>query len=159
MFCRIRFFQVCKINLTSHITTKEVIYIVVTILVALVVFMSGVNLKTIFTLNGAVLGYIYIILFPIYVHLKCIYSDKSCGFIENDEEWNSKIVPNVCECDNSYSAKWKLYLETVFLILVCILGFGLLLSTVIGVVDVQLIPYHHEAWLLNKRNTISILSW
>ena len=119
-------------------------YIIIVMLIALWVFMSGINLQTILSLNGAVLGYIYIILFPIYVHLKCIYSDRSCGFIENDEEWNSKIVLNVCECDNSYSTKWKLYLETVFLILVCILGFGLLLLTVIDLADVQLIPYHRK---------------
>ena len=104
--------------------------------------MSGINLDTIFSLNGAVLGYLYIIVLPIWVHLKCIYFDKSSGFIEDDEEWNKNIVQNVCQCDNSYSKKWKLYFETGFLILVMVLGMGLLVTTVRGVFKPKLVPYY-----------------
>ena len=106
-------------------------------IIAYGVFVSGINLSTIFSLNGAVLGYIYIILFPIWVHFKCIYKDKSSGYIEDDPEWNKNIVQNVCQCEAGYSSKWKLYLETAFLILVCILGLGLLVTTVIGLFQPQ----------------------
>ena len=79
-------------------------------LAAYIVFATGVNLSTIFALNGAILGYIYIILFPIYMHFKCLFIDRSSGMIENDDEWNSSLVPNACECQALYSSKWKLYL-------------------------------------------------
>ena len=79
-------------------------------LVSLGVFVSGVQLETIFSVNGTFLGYIFIIIFPIWVHFKCIFSDKASGFVENDDEWNKNIVQNVCQCDTTYSAKWKLYL-------------------------------------------------
>ena len=97
-------------DLHAKITLKEVVYIVVGVGVALLVFMSGINLQTIYSLNGAVLGYIYIIVFPIWMHFKCVFSDKSSGYIESDEEWNRNIVQNVCQCDNCYSSKWKLYI-------------------------------------------------
>lgn len=121
---------------------KEILYIVIVIGISLGVFMSGINLDTIFSLNGAVLGYLYIIVLPIVVHLKCIYFDKSSGFIEDDEEWNNNIVQNVCQCDNSYSKKWKLHFETGFLILVMVLGMGLLVTTIRAVFRPKLVPYY-----------------
>ena len=96
--------------MTSHLTLKEVIYIILVMITIMATFMLGVNLKSLLSINGAVLGYFYVILIPIWVHLKCIYFNRSSGFIENDEEWNSKIVLNECECHQNYSAKWKLYL-------------------------------------------------
>jgi hypothetical protein len=60
------------------------------------VFLSGVNVQVIFALNGAVLGYLFIVLFPIIIHFKCIYFDRSGGTIEDNPEWNSQLVPNDC---------------------------------------------------------------
>ena len=84
----IRFFQIFKVDMHAHISLKEIIYIFLVVLSAYLVFVSGINLQTIYSLNGAVLGYIYIILFPIAIHLKCVFYDRSSGVIEDDEEWN-----------------------------------------------------------------------
>ena len=92
----IRFFQMFKVDMHAKISLKEIVYIVVVILVAFGVFVSGIDLQLIFSLNGALLGYVYIILFPIYVHFKCVFFDRSSGAIVDDEEWNSTLVPNAC---------------------------------------------------------------
>jgi len=31
--------------------------------------------------NGAIVGYFYIVLIPIFIHFKCVFVDKSSGFI------------------------------------------------------------------------------
>ena len=36
------------------------------------------------SLNGALLGYCYMIVFPIWMHFKCIFFDKNSGFIYDD---------------------------------------------------------------------------
>ena len=141
---RIRFFQVCRVDLHAKITLKELTYIVTVIAVCLGIFVSKVNLQTLFSLNGAVLGYFYIIVFPIWVHFKCIFANRSGGFVYDDPEWNQRIVQNICECDCFYKKKWKLYLETAFLIFLILFGLGLLLSTIVGVLQPQAVPYHHH---------------
>jgi len=62
--------------------------------------MSRVNLQVLYALNGALLGYSNVIIIPIWVHLKCLWWDRSSGKIEGDEEWNSKMTTNACSCDN-----------------------------------------------------------
>ena len=51
--------------MTSHLTLKEVIYIILVMVIIMVSFMLGVNLKSLLSINGAVLGYFYVILIPI----------------------------------------------------------------------------------------------
>ena len=35
--------------------------------------------------NGAVIGYLYVILIPIYIHFRCVFFGKNSGTIEGDE--------------------------------------------------------------------------
>jgi len=63
---------------------------------ATIVFISGVNFQLIIIVNGAVIGYLYVILIPIFMHFKCVWFAKHSGTIEGDEEWNKKITPNHC---------------------------------------------------------------
>jgi hypothetical protein len=92
---------------------------------AVIVYVFGVQVQTIFVINGSVVGYLYVILIPVWMHLKCVWVDRSSGTIEGDEEWNQRIQKNICECENHYSSKWTLYLETFVLILLLIAGLAL----------------------------------
>ena len=43
--------------------------------------MAGAQLQTIYAINGAVIGYIYVILIPIFIHFKCVWVDRTSGTI------------------------------------------------------------------------------
>lgn len=47
----------------------------------------------------------YVIIIPVAIHLKCLYYDRSAGYIKDDDEHNKQIVQNACECDLTYSSK------------------------------------------------------
>lgn len=70
-----------KIEILPNIKWQEVVYIVVMVLMALVVYLSGVHLETLVIINGAIVGFTYVILIPIWLHLKCLLYDNSCGYI------------------------------------------------------------------------------
>jgi hypothetical protein len=94
--------------------------------------MSGVTLQTLYSLNGAIMGYTVAIVFPIWLHLKCIWYDRSSGCILNDEDWNRRLKPNKCGCLTRYSSRFVLYIETAFLVVVIIAGLVLLASVIYG---------------------------
>ena len=54
-------------------------------LISFAVFVSGIHMSVVFALNGAVIGFLYVILIPVWIHLKCIWFDRSSGTIEGDE--------------------------------------------------------------------------
>ena len=112
-------------------TLREFLYILALVLVSYGVYASGVNLITIFSLNGAVIGYVYVFWIPIWIHLKCIYYDRSGGHVEGDEEWNSRIKPNICQCDRRFSSRKWVYAETVLLIGMLIFGIVMVVFTFI----------------------------
>jgi hypothetical protein len=105
----VRFFQIFKVDLGSRIEIKEIVYIVTLCLLSFAIYVWGVKLQTIYALNGAILGYIYVILIPIWIHFKCVWVNRSSGTIERDDAWNNKIRPNICECQVHYCSKWMLY--------------------------------------------------
>ena len=51
-------------------------------MISVLVYVYGVKVQTIFVINGSVLGFLYVILIPIWMHLKCIWYDRSSGTIE-----------------------------------------------------------------------------
>lgn len=75
-----------KQEVNKKISLKEIIYIIIFILVSYGVYASGVHLQVLISINGAVVGYTYVIVIPIWIHLKCVWYDKSSGAIEGDEE-------------------------------------------------------------------------
>jgi hypothetical protein len=119
-----------KIEVQHRISWKEAIYIFIVVIISYLVYITGINLEVMITLNGAVVGFTYIIAIPVWIHFKCVFYDRSSGYIEDDPEWNSSIVPNACECDNVYKNRFRLYLETAFLILVIITSITLLVLTI-----------------------------
>lgn len=48
------------------------------------VYISGIHLEVMITINGAVIGFTYVIVIPIWFHLKCVFFDRSSGYVEND---------------------------------------------------------------------------
>lgn len=56
------------------------------------------------------MGFIYIIIIPVAIHLKCVYYDKASGEIVDDHEHNSKIKKHNCECDIVYKSKLTMWL-------------------------------------------------
>jgi len=61
-------------------------------------------------ISGSIIGYMFAIFIPIWIHLKCLHYDKSSGFIKDEDERNMEIVMNDCECDLVYSSRWTMYL-------------------------------------------------
>jgi hypothetical protein len=107
------------------------------------VYLLNVKVQLILSVNGAVIGYIYVIIVPIWIHLKCVWVDHHSGYIEADEEWNAKIEPNPCHCNCSYSSKWTLYLETSFLVLTLLAGLLLAIFT-LKEVNTLTTPTHQQ---------------
>ena len=116
----------CGFELYKKLTWKEVIYILVFVLVCFLVFATNARLQFLINIEGAIVGYTYVVIIPIWIHLKCVWYDKSSGTVEGDEERNSQIKPNYCECENHYRSKFTLYAETAFMILALLFGFALM---------------------------------
>lgn len=68
-----------KIDLTKSISVKEVLYVMLIVLSSYAIYISNLNLITIFSFNGAVIGYTYVFVIPIWIHFKCVWFDKSSG--------------------------------------------------------------------------------
>ena len=64
---------------------KDIAYVFVSVLVSYLVYVLGVNLITVYALNGAIIGYLYVFFIPIAIHLKCVWYDHSSGFIDGNE--------------------------------------------------------------------------
>ena len=81
-------------------------------------------------MNGAVIGFLCMVFVPIAVHLKCVWIDRSSGQIESaSEEENNLIQSNKCECNNGYKSKMSMYIETIGLIFIVLLAFGIMILT------------------------------
>ena len=78
---RMRFFQMFKIDIKKNINMREVIYIVTFSLLCYFFYLSGIQLQTLISFNGAVVGYSYVIVIPIGIHLQCVWNKKSSGYI------------------------------------------------------------------------------
>lgn len=76
---RVRFFNMFRIDLSKEISLREVLYILAIVAASYGIYVSNLNLITIFAFNGAVIGYTYVFIIPIWIHLKCIWFDRSCG--------------------------------------------------------------------------------
>ena len=100
----------------------EYFYILIIVSLSYLTYILGLSLVDILVINGTIICFTYVIVFPIWMHLKCVLYDRSSGFIEGDEEWNKGIQLNRCECDVTYSSKWGLYLEICLLIATLIYG-------------------------------------
>ena len=72
-------------DIYKDISLKEVIYLTFFTLTCFLIYALGIQLQSLINFAGAVVGYFYIIAIPISVHLKCVWFDKSSGFIEGDE--------------------------------------------------------------------------
>jgi hypothetical protein len=64
----------------------------------------------------------YVIIIPVAIHLKCIYFDRSAGYVEGDYEHNKGIVQNSCECDIVYPSKGIKLVELVWILFTVMVG-------------------------------------
>lgn len=71
-------------DLGEKILHHEIIYIFVIVSFAVMVYALGINLQTIFVINGTIIGYLYVFVVPIWMHFKCVWVDRSSGTIEGD---------------------------------------------------------------------------
>ena len=85
-----------KINTLKSLSPRDVIYILAFILISFTVYATGVKLQVLISVEGAVVGYTYVVIVPIWIHLKCVWYDKTSGTVEGYEERNKQIQPNVC---------------------------------------------------------------
>ena len=69
------------IEVHKKTNVKEIIYVLVFVLVSYLVYISGINLQALISFNGAVVGYSYVIVIPIWIHLKCVWYDRSSGLV------------------------------------------------------------------------------
>ena len=68
-----------NVDVQRKTNPKEVFYILFFVGVCYALFASGTNLQALISFNGAVVGYSYVIVIPIWIHLKCVWYDKSSG--------------------------------------------------------------------------------
>ena len=99
-----------KIDLHAKLSLKEFFYYFLVTIASILVYVLGANFQLLYTINGSVIAFSYVIVIPIWIHLKCIWYDRSSGTIEGNEEWNKKIIFNSCQCNARYKSKWLLYL-------------------------------------------------
>ena len=78
----IRFYQIFNIELQAKMKPKEIVYLFLAVLLCYLCFTGGFNLVTVYALNGSLVSYLYAILIPVVLHLKCVWKDRSSGTIE-----------------------------------------------------------------------------
>lgn len=64
----------------------------------------------------------YVIIIPVAIHLKCVYFDKSSGYVHCEYDDNRKIVQNACECEIVYPSKEVKYFEFGWIIITVCVG-------------------------------------
>jgi len=62
----------------------EYAYIFLCLFTGYIFFILDVKLVTIMVLDGSIVCFTYVVAFPIWMHIKCIFVDRSSGFIEDD---------------------------------------------------------------------------
>lgn len=77
-----------KISIKRNINPNEVIYVISMIVGCYAIFATGIDLRTMIIVDGAVIKYMCVIVIPIWIHFKCVFYDKSSGYILNDEQRN-----------------------------------------------------------------------
>ena len=65
----------------------DVLYFALMLGMGLIVYMAGVGLDVIQELYGAVIGYLHIIIIPVFLHFSCVFGCSS-GWIKGDDERN-----------------------------------------------------------------------
>jgi hypothetical protein len=63
------------------VTFKEVIYTGLIILLCLIIKLTKLSAETLIELNGSVIAFIFIVVIPVSLHIKCVY------FTERHEKW------------------------------------------------------------------------
>ena len=84
------------IKVKKEVQWFEYVFLVSLIFLSYLVYVFNVSLVTILVLNGTICCFTYVIVFPIWIHLKCVLYDRTSGFIEGDEEGNKCIKMNQC---------------------------------------------------------------
>lgn len=107
----------------NDISIGEIIYITIVVAICYSIYKFKISLSLIIDISGSIIGYLFAIFIPIWIHLKCLHYDKSSGFIEDDEDRNMEVVLNDCECNITYRSKYTLYAETAALISCVLFGF------------------------------------
>lgn len=70
-----------KIDLSATLSLKEVFYYFIITAASILVYILGANFQLLYTVNGSVVAFSYVIVIPVWVHLKCIWYDGSSGTI------------------------------------------------------------------------------
>ncbi len=70
-----------KIEVKHKISLLEVVYILICIMGSYLVYVSGVRLDVMISINGAVVGFFYVFMIPIWIHFRCVFWNRSSGYI------------------------------------------------------------------------------
>lgn len=70
-----------KIEIAHRISLSEILYISLIVIGSYLVYVSGIHLEVMISINGAVVGFSYVVVIPIWLHLKCVFFDRSSGYI------------------------------------------------------------------------------
>jgi hypothetical protein len=65
-------------------------------MVAICYFLKKLNVpfSIILDFTGALLGYLFSMFIPIFIHLKCLHFDRSSGYVKGDDDRNLCILSN-----------------------------------------------------------------
>ena len=91
------------------------------------IYITKVKIATIIELNGSVIGFCYVLLFPIIIHLKCVYFNKrdENGVMiteMRDDKGELEAIEGECKCQVTYMNNFTKYLELICLIAALIVG-------------------------------------
>jgi hypothetical protein len=73
-----------KVTIKKNIDWHEVVYVIIMIGCIYAAFATGINLGTLIVIDGAIVKFSSVIFTPIWLHLKCVYYDRSSGYVEGD---------------------------------------------------------------------------
>lgn len=78
---RIRFFQIFGVEVKKELDLKEGIYLVSIVLFGILMETLNISLQTIISLNGAIIMVLLDIIFPMWIHYRCVLIDRHSGQI------------------------------------------------------------------------------
>ena len=133
---QVRLLQMFKIEEGDQLTPPETAIYFFTFILCLGIWVSKIKITTLVELNGSVIGFLYIFLIPIAVHIKCVYFTKhdENGTIiveRRGENGGPTVVEGLCQCSLDKDKKpYQKIGELVFQIFLIFFGLASIWYTI-----------------------------
>lgn len=118
----------------NKITVSEIVVYVGTFVICYILNKFEINTELIIKLNGSVIGFFYVFLIPIVIHIKCVYfsdHDESGALLQKIEHENGSVEfkESKCKCRTVYRNVLTRVLELLFQGLILAIAAFIIYST------------------------------